>query len=206
MGFDYFFAYTAKIVSDTEITDFTYRGEEVVAEFDFKLDGDTLYYQRVVSSRDIEDNITLQRTDEDPVEVYKELLQKSAEVVSQNLPTDVPYEVDEHTPEIETTPQPETSIPDVDASTEASTTQEIEKYPFIGITYKHENLNLTFHLKTPDTDGIPTEITLNGAAYMEYTFDNETFALSNVTITENMGYYYVKATWYIGEQEYLLDM
>lgn len=51
-------------MSDTEITDFTYRGEEIVAEFDFKLDGDTLYYHRVVSSRDIEDNITLQRIDE----------------------------------------------------------------------------------------------------------------------------------------------
>lgn len=41
---------------------------------------------------------------------------------------------------------------------------------------------------------------------MEYTFDNETFALSNVSITEDMGCYYVKATWYIGEQEYMLDM
>ena len=31
MGFDIFFPYTAKIESDTEITDFTYRGEEIVA-------------------------------------------------------------------------------------------------------------------------------------------------------------------------------
>lgn len=204
MGFDYFFPYTAKIVSDTEITDFTYRGEEIVAEFDFKLDGDTLYYHRVVSSRDIEDNITLQRTDEDPAEVYKELLQKSAEVVSQNPPTNVPDEVEEQIPE--TSPQPETSVPDVDVSTETDTSPEIEKYSFIGITYRHENLDLTLQLKAPDTDGNPTEIMLNGAAYMEYTFDNETFALSNVSITEDMGCYYVKATWYIGEQEYMLDM
>lgn len=204
MGFDYFFPYTARIVSDTEITDFTYRGEEIVAEFDFKLDGDTLYYNRVVSARDIDDNITLQRTDEDPAKVYKELLQKSAEVVSQNLPTDLPDEVDEQMPE--TTPQPETSVPDVDESTETDTSPEIEKYPFIGMTYRHENLDLTLQLKAPDTDGNPTEITLNGAAYMEYTFDNETFALSNVSITGDAGQYYVKATWYIGEQEYLLDM
>ncbi len=199
MGFGYFFPYTAKIVSDTEITDFTYRGDEIVAEFDFKLDGDTLYFQRVVSARDIEDNITLQRTDEDPAEVYKELLQKSAEIVAQNPPTDVPDKVDEQTPEI--TPQPETSAPDVDVSTETGTI-----YPFIGLNYKHENLDLTFQLKAPDADGNPTEITLNGAAYMEYTFENETYELSNVSITEDMGCYYVKATWYIGEQEYLLDM
>lgn len=48
MGFDIFLPYTAKIVSDTEITDFTYRGDEVVADFNFKLDGDTLYYHRSV--------------------------------------------------------------------------------------------------------------------------------------------------------------
>ena len=77
MGFDIFLPYTAKIESDTEITDFTYRGEEIIAEFDFKLDGDTLYYHRLVHARNLEDNITLQRTDEDPVEVYKELLQKA---------------------------------------------------------------------------------------------------------------------------------
>ena len=204
MGFGYFFPYTAKIVSDTEITDFTYREEEIVAEFDFKLDGDTLFYQRVVSARDIEDNITLQRTDEDPVEVYKELLQKSKEVASQNPTTnEIPDKVDEQTSE--TTPQPNEDAPADEEIPEDNTVPDTEKFTFVGVTYKNEDRDLTFQLKTPDAIGYPTEITLNGATYTEVTFNNDTFTLSNVSITEDGGYT-VKATWYIGEQEYTLNI
>lgn len=204
MGFDIFIPYTAKIVSDTEITDFTYRGDEVVTEFDFKLDGDTLFYHRLIHKNMHEDNISLQRTDEDPIVVYNELLQKSEEAVSQDPTTVEADEVDEQTPEI--TPQPNEDAPTEEKIPDSNTTSETMSYPFIDVIYKHEDLDLTFQLKTPDADGNPTEITLNGAAYLDYTFDNQTYALSNVAITEDTGYYYVKATWYIGEQEYLLDM
>jgi len=95
MGFDIFFPRTPKVVSDAEITDFTGSSDDVVAEFDFKLDGDTLYYHRLIHEDNYEDNITLQRTDEDASEVYNELLQKSSEKVSQNPETDVTDEIKE---------------------------------------------------------------------------------------------------------------
>lgn len=202
MGFDIFLPYTAKIVSDTEITDFTYRGDEVVADFNFKLDGDTLYYHRSVPDRDIEDNITLQRTDEDVTEVYNEILQRSSEQVAQNPETESaeePTEVSEPVPDENS--QPDETVP-VD-----ETPTETEKYSFVGITYKHEDLNLTFKLHTPDENGYPTEISLNGVTYSEVTFDNNTYALSNVSITEEAGAgANVTAYWYVGEQEYMLNI
>ena len=203
MGFDIFFPYTAKIVSDTEITDFTYRGEEVVADFGFKLDGDTLYYHRSVPDRDIEDNITLQRTDEDVTEVYNEILQKSSEHVAQSAETEVTEkqsaEVTEPVPDANT--QPDEMVPIDDTST------EVEKYPFVGITYKNEDLALTFKMQTPDKNGYTKEILLNGVTYSDVTFDNDTYALSNVSITKEPGTGFgVIANWYVDGQEYEINI
>lgn len=90
-----------------------------------------------------------------------------------------------------------------DTTSEASTASQAEKYPFVGVTYKHENLDLTFQLKTPDADGNPTEVLFNGTNYDNVTFNEETFTLSDVTITVTDGSIYtVIAKLPIGEQTY----
>ncbi len=296
MGYDFFFPYTAKIVSNTEITDFTYRGGEVVTEFNFKLEGDTLYYHRLIHEDNYEDNITLKRTDDDPIEVYNELLQKSGESVSQNLTTDTSNEASEQAPEVN--PQPDVqggdteAFPYIDITYRAQeydgilifqkpneeglpteividgktyeledyymvydaakdawtgggtgnnpdgnigislsgnnekwmlwisgafdmtsayfgddtqegtdTTPKTGNYSFVGVTYKHENLDLTFQLKTPDANGNPTEVLFDGDTYNEVSFKKETFTLSNVSITlTSTNTYLVNANLSIGEQ------
>ncbi len=65
-----------------------------------------------------------------------------------------------------------------DGTQSGDDTGNAKSYPFLGIVYKHENLDLTFTLQTPDENGCPTEIVINGVTYDEtVTFDNETYAL-----------------------------
>lgn len=69
-------------------------------------------------------------------------------------------------------------------------------YSFIGTVYKNEDLDLTFTLQTPDANGYPTEIVLNGVTYDEtVTFDNEIYALEKVEIYEDSGSINVTADW-----------
>lgn len=91
-----------------------------------------------------------------------------------------------------------------DTTSKASTPQQAEKYPFVGVTYKHESLDMTFQLKTPDAEGYPTEVLLNGSTYDGRTYDNETCALSDVTIkvSDDSIYYLVQASFYSGEKSY----
>ena len=71
-----------------------------------------------------------------------------------------------------------------------------KSYSFLGIVYKNENLDLTFALQTPDENGYPTEIVINGVTYDEtVTFDNETYALEKVDISEAFGSTEVTADW-----------
>ena len=69
-------------------------------------------------------------------------------------------------------------------------------YSFIGVVYKNEDIDLTFSLQTPDANGCPTEIVLNGVTYDEtVTFDNETYSLEKVEIDEDSGSISVTADW-----------
>lgn len=71
-----------------------------------------------------------------------------------------------------------------------------KSYSFLGIVYKNEDLDLTFKLQTPDGNGYPTEIVINGVTYDEtVTFDNETYALEKVDISEAFGSTEVTADW-----------
>ena len=84
---------------------------------------------------------------------------------------------------------------------EDNTAPDAGTFTFVGVTYKHENLDLTFQLKTPDTNGNPTEVLFNGATYNEVTFNDETFALSDISITlTSSNTYLVIANLSIGEQ------
>lgn len=78
-----------------------------------------------------------------------------------------------------------------DATSETSTASQTEKYPFVGVTYKHESVDATFQLRTPDADGNPTEVVINGEIYDGKTFNNEIFTLSEVKITETSDSYYI---------------
>lgn len=71
-GEEPFFAREAKIVSDTLITDFTYRDDENdhVADMEYYIDGDTLYYHQVIKEADSDVCFVLKRTGEDPKDVY----------------------------------------------------------------------------------------------------------------------------------------
>lgn len=81
-------------------------------------------------------------------------------------------------------------------------------YSFIGITYKHEILDLTFRLQNPDENGYPTEIVLNGQPYSdEITFNNETYTLENVTMTkDNQDSYSILANWTAKGLEFSLNI
>jgi hypothetical protein len=80
-----------------------------------------------------------------------------------------------------------------------------KSYSFLGIVYKHENLDLTFTLQTPDANGYPTEIVINGVTYDEtVTFDNETYALENVSVSEAFGSTEVSADWNAKERGFAL--
>lgn len=78
-----------------------------------------------------------------------------------------------------------------------------KSYPFLGIVYKNENLDLTFMLQTPDENGYPTEIVLNGVTYDEtVTFDSETYALERVAVSEDFGSTEVAADWQAKGREF----
>lgn len=81
-------------------------------------------------------------------------------------------------------------------------------YSFIGVTFKNEDLDLTFKLQSPDSNGYPTEIVLNGVTYSDdVTFNNETFTLKNVTITtEFSNCYSISANWSAKGLEFSLSM
>ncbi len=72
-GGDPFFARSASKVSSTLITDYTFREDENVhvADMEYYLDGDILYYHRRINEDDFyEEFKTLKRTGEDPVALY----------------------------------------------------------------------------------------------------------------------------------------
>ena len=71
-GDEPFFAREAQIVSDTLITDFTYRDDvnDHVMDMEYYVDGDTLYYRQVIKESDSDVCIVLKRTSEDPKDVY----------------------------------------------------------------------------------------------------------------------------------------
>ncbi len=82
-------------------------------------------------------------------------------------------------------------------------------YLFYNIVFKHEDFDFTFMLQKPDENGNPTEIVLNGTAPYDdsISFDNETFALEESTITiEFSNAYNVLAKWSAKEQEFNLNM
>ncbi len=79
-GGDPFFARSASKVSSTLITDYTFREDENVhvADMEYYLDGDILYYHRRINEDDFyEEFKTLKRTEEDPVAVYNSFLSGS---------------------------------------------------------------------------------------------------------------------------------
>lgn len=125
------------------------------AESDFKLDGDTLYYHRLIHEGNYEDIITLRRTDEDAIEVYNELLQKSSGVVLQNLKTDVTNEVPDEV--IEQAPGVNLQ-PDVQDS-------DVEVFPYIDITYRAQEYDGILIFQKPNEEGLPTEIVIDGKLY-----------------------------------------
>ena len=124
----------------------------------------------------------------------QELSEELAQKQQNDSVNEVTYEVDETASN--TTSQPEEKMQD------SNTTSTTESYPFIGVTYKHEHFNLTFQLKTPDADGNPTEVVFNGEAYDEMSFDNETFTLSDISVTNDSNGYMVQGKLPIGEKTY----
>ena len=71
-GLDPFFARSATMVSDTLITDYTFREDENVhvVDMEFERDGDTLKYHRHLNEDNYDEYATLTRTGEDPASVY----------------------------------------------------------------------------------------------------------------------------------------
>ena len=52
------------------LTSYTGRDDEHVVDFEFRLDGDTLYYTRTIVEDGYQEKATLTRTDEDPLDIY----------------------------------------------------------------------------------------------------------------------------------------
>ncbi len=76
-GLDPFFARSATMVSDTLITDYTFREDESVhvVDMEFIRDGDTLQYHRRLNEDNYDEYATLTRTGEDPTDVYLSYIQ-----------------------------------------------------------------------------------------------------------------------------------
>lgn len=84
-----FFAREKNKVSDTQINDFAYRDDinDHVADMDYYLDGDTLYYHQRIYEANYDECIVLKRTGENPVDVYMSLIgtgQTEAEINRKN--------------------------------------------------------------------------------------------------------------------------
>ena len=75
-GAEPFFARSASMVSDTLITDYTYRDDESVhvTDTDYYIDSDTMYYHYRVNENGEEEYLVLKRTDEDQNQVYMSLI------------------------------------------------------------------------------------------------------------------------------------
>ena len=71
MGYDVFFPRTAALTDNNLIEDSTTRDDEIVTEFSFRLEGDTLQYHRLIHEDGYEDTITLKKTSEDPLIYYE---------------------------------------------------------------------------------------------------------------------------------------
>ena len=70
-GYDVFFPRTAAMVSENLIEDYTEREHEIVAELSFKLEGDILYYHRLICKDGYVDDIKLTKTDGNPLNYYQ---------------------------------------------------------------------------------------------------------------------------------------
>ena len=75
----------------------------------------------------------------------------------------------------------------------------------MGKTYIREDNNITFTLQTPDENGYPTEMVVNGIS-CGVSFDNETIRLSEVEGEDNSDFATIFATININGQEKSLSM
>ncbi len=143
---------------------------------------------------DVDTPVVKEQSEEEPTPVKEQ-------------PIDVDVTPVEETPTVEPASSDENSISNnEDQSSEASSNNE-NTDPLIGKVYKNETLDLTFKMQTPDANGNPTEIVLNGVTYFDdITFDNETMLLSNYSITNDNNWFCIKANFTKGDTEVLLDM
>jgi hypothetical protein len=65
-----------------------------------------------------------------------------------------------------------------DAQGNDGASTDVSSYSFIGKVYKNEDIDLTFKLQTPDANGCPTEIVLDGETY----FDDIRFSAETILI------------------------
>lgn len=84
----------------------------------------------------------------------------------------------------------------------------VKSYSFIGTVYKNEDIDLTFKLQTPDANGCPAEIVLDGETFFDdIRFSAETILIENASVTADaQGNLTIQASFIIDGVEYELHL